>query len=73
MSNYNLYITDKDGVRKGPKTISEKSLASLCIEGAGGGYTTQQVAKAMEIQHRLIEGGEYKLPIDRIITIEEKV
>lgn len=40
--------------------IDRNQAAKVCLELAGGGYTVQQTAKAMEWQHTLLETGELR-------------
>ncbi len=39
------------------KVLDDDRLARLCLELAGGGWTTGQTRQAMTIQHRLVTNG----------------
>ena len=42
------------------KDITEKQLAAICLELCGGGWTTSETRRAMTLQRRIIEGGQYR-------------
>ena len=42
------------------QTLADDKLAAVCVELAGGGYTAQQTAKAMEYRQQLVDGKTIK-------------
>lgn len=40
--------------------ITEKQLASVCLELCGGGWTASETRRAMILQRKILDGGKYR-------------
>ena len=42
------------------RDITEDQLADICLSINGGGWTTSQTAKAMQLSRKIRDGGKYR-------------
>jgi len=74
---YVITITNAKTKAEIKETISEKQLAEICLNACGGGYNTEETAKAMNLQSQLIDGktvgltiGERKVRV-KVVELDE--